>query len=452
MKNPEFAEPLGTPLPYSRHEPWTLAPWLTGIIVALVIFVILIPALCSACYHYYSYKLGLDEEIDQEEYLEDDYDEEDYYDDESSESCEDDEKGQTTTRPMALKDRGDEQCERHGSDGSNILRPINSGKGSIITCCPRLFLPTGSVMPSCQLDADLPRLPCGHMGVPTRDIAIQVPRAIPAQENIYDEEGPSSTPSTTADDPHSEISHICNNHSSRVDSRTVTWKSFLSPPSTEESSSSAPYNNERPAQEELLIGGLRSTKCNRCGGYELSRHQGTHSRTPDSTMLQNNHHLHCCGNSATGNGKPSPLTLDSHQLFLHPPSNHEAQEEYLLDQNWCSLAQKLQQAKFSLSSKSLVHPGSPDKKILSNYHGPPHQLRRPKTLLSNGFIIPRPPLPNGIIMNRSTPNLLSESHNNQEAILSPSVIPSAIEDKTSADLNHQAVTMVEDSSELETSV
>ena len=45
------------------------------------------------------------------------------------------------------------------------------------------------------------------------------------------------------------------------------------------------------------------------------------------------------------------------------------------------------------------------------------QLRRPKTLLSNGFIIPRPPLPNGIIMNRSTPNLLSESHNNQEGNL-----------------------------------
>ena len=42
MDKEEFAEPLGTPLPYSRHEPWTLAPWLTGIIVALVIFVILI--------------------------------------------------------------------------------------------------------------------------------------------------------------------------------------------------------------------------------------------------------------------------------------------------------------------------------------------------------------------------------------------------------------------------
>jgi len=161
--------------------------------------------------------------------------------------------------------------------------------------------------------------------------------------------------------------------------------------------------------------------------------------------MQNNHHLHC-GNCANGNGKPSPLTLDSHQLFLHPPSNHEVQKEFLLDQNWSSLAQKLQ-AKFSLSSKSLVHPGSPaDKKLLSNYHGPPHQLRRPKTLLSNGFIIPPPPVPNGIVMNRSTPNLLSESLNNQQAVLR------TFEEKTSTNLNHQAVTMVEDSSELETSV
>ena len=93
-----------------------------------------------------------------------DYDEDE--DDEScSESCEDDERGQTT-RPIALKGR-------QGRDGPPILRPINSGKGSIITCCPRLFLPTGSVMPSCQLDSDLPRLPCGHLDVPTRDIAIQ---------------------------------------------------------------------------------------------------------------------------------------------------------------------------------------------------------------------------------------------------------------------------------------
>ena len=53
----EYYQPV-TPLPYSRIEPWSLAPWLTGIIVALVIFVILIPALCSACYHYYSYKVN----------------------------------------------------------------------------------------------------------------------------------------------------------------------------------------------------------------------------------------------------------------------------------------------------------------------------------------------------------------------------------------------------------
>jgi hypothetical protein len=33
---------------YTRHEPWSLAPWLTGMIVAVVIFVVLIPAICSA--------------------------------------------------------------------------------------------------------------------------------------------------------------------------------------------------------------------------------------------------------------------------------------------------------------------------------------------------------------------------------------------------------------------
>jgi len=217
-----------------------------------VIFVVCIPVICSACLNYYRDKLGLDEEIDQEEYLEDDYDDEDYYeDDESSgESCaEDEQRGQQmpTTKPTTvLKGCDNTQCSRRGSSDGNILRPINPGKGSVITCCPRLFLSNGSVMPTCELDADLPRLPCGHLGVPTRDIAIQVPRAIPAQENVYDEEGHSSTPSTTADEPHSEMSHICNNHS-----RSVTWKSFLSPPSTEESSSSVPYNSERPAPEEL---------------------------------------------------------------------------------------------------------------------------------------------------------------------------------------------------------
>ena len=40
-------------LPYSRYQRASLAPWLTGLILALVVFVILIPAFCSACYHYY---------------------------------------------------------------------------------------------------------------------------------------------------------------------------------------------------------------------------------------------------------------------------------------------------------------------------------------------------------------------------------------------------------------
>ena len=40
-------------LPYTRYQRANLAPWLTGLILALVVFVILIPAFCSACYHYY---------------------------------------------------------------------------------------------------------------------------------------------------------------------------------------------------------------------------------------------------------------------------------------------------------------------------------------------------------------------------------------------------------------
>ena len=40
-------------LPYKRYQRASLAPWLTGLILALVVFVILIPAFCSACYHYY---------------------------------------------------------------------------------------------------------------------------------------------------------------------------------------------------------------------------------------------------------------------------------------------------------------------------------------------------------------------------------------------------------------
>lgn len=40
-------------LAYSGYKGIELAPWLTGLIFALVVFVILIPVCCSACYHYY---------------------------------------------------------------------------------------------------------------------------------------------------------------------------------------------------------------------------------------------------------------------------------------------------------------------------------------------------------------------------------------------------------------
>ena len=71
-----------------------------------------------------------------------------------------------------------------------------------------------------------------------------------------------------------------------------------------------------------------------------------------------------------------------------------------------------QQAKFSISSKSLVHPGSPEKKTFLNLQLPNGRppFRRPKTLLANGFIISRSPI-NGL-MNKSAPNLFTENVNN----------------------------------------
>ena len=49
-----------------------------------------------------------------------------------------------------------------------LSHPLPDGsKGSIITCCPRIL------RGSCSLDRNLPRLPCGHFAIPTRDVAIQ---------------------------------------------------------------------------------------------------------------------------------------------------------------------------------------------------------------------------------------------------------------------------------------
>ena len=44
---------------YTRREPWSLAPWLTGMIVAVVIFVVLIPAICSAWWQFKKYSNNL---------------------------------------------------------------------------------------------------------------------------------------------------------------------------------------------------------------------------------------------------------------------------------------------------------------------------------------------------------------------------------------------------------
>ena len=49
------------------------------------------------------------------------------------------------------------------------LAPIPMNSRPIVTCCPRM----SAAMTTCKLDKDLPRMPCGHFGVPTRDVAIQ---------------------------------------------------------------------------------------------------------------------------------------------------------------------------------------------------------------------------------------------------------------------------------------
>ena len=49
------------------------------------------------------------------------------------------------------------------------LAPISMNSRPIVTCCPRM----SAAMTTCKLDKDLPRMPCGHFGVPTRDVAIQ---------------------------------------------------------------------------------------------------------------------------------------------------------------------------------------------------------------------------------------------------------------------------------------
>lgn len=40
-----------------------LTLWLTALILALVLFVIVLPAVCTACYHWYSYRKGWDDDF-----------------------------------------------------------------------------------------------------------------------------------------------------------------------------------------------------------------------------------------------------------------------------------------------------------------------------------------------------------------------------------------------------
>ena len=45
--------------------------------------------------------------------------------------------------------------------------------GSSVMACQRLSSSTSMLSSKCKIDKDLPRLSCGHIGVPTKDVAIQ---------------------------------------------------------------------------------------------------------------------------------------------------------------------------------------------------------------------------------------------------------------------------------------
>ena len=97
-----------------------------------------------------SLQLGLDEDNPQDFMSDEEVNSSD--EEYSSDSCEEDEDVHAVGKVMAVP-----------------LAPITMNSRPIVTCCPRM----SAAMTTCKLDKELPRLPCGHFGVPTRDIAIQ---------------------------------------------------------------------------------------------------------------------------------------------------------------------------------------------------------------------------------------------------------------------------------------
>ena len=117
-------------------------------IVAVVIFVVLIPAICSACFHYYYYKHGFDndeEENHEEDFCESDEDDDD--DEDDDESVDDDADGisdKSVDVPAMSKDEVYSIHVDHQTEtGSNHHQGSVSGRSSF-SVCPCFMMSTKS--------------------------------------------------------------------------------------------------------------------------------------------------------------------------------------------------------------------------------------------------------------------------------------------------------------------
>ena len=106
------------------------------------------------------FQFGLDEE---------DGDHEDYLEEIEEDSEEDEDEDEEDEEGAEDEDESEEEEEEVEAGRIKLLsHPLPDGsKGSMITCCPSIL------RGSCTLDRHLPRLPCGHFAIPTRDVAIQ---------------------------------------------------------------------------------------------------------------------------------------------------------------------------------------------------------------------------------------------------------------------------------------
>jgi hypothetical protein len=120
-----------------------------------------------------------DEDEDSEGYSEDDDEEDAEYPAEEAEEEEEEEEEEDEDDDDDDDDNDDNDEDEDEDEVGQLVPPFPPvpATGSRITCCPRRLLPPPATImtsSSCKLDHHHhPRLPCGHIGVPTRDVSIQ---------------------------------------------------------------------------------------------------------------------------------------------------------------------------------------------------------------------------------------------------------------------------------------